>query len=168
MARDKVYGQPIHSVSSDFSTLGKSSSGTQELEMRRSVKSEIGYKNLNIRISALLDRDNQPSSHLIIWRDVTQRKLADEARQRARGEMFVLLNAISSAASNAMNLEDFLSESIYQIIYPFRCQSVAIFLMSEKSKKNEILEAYQELLSKIEENKQVSHQEIKKKQDSGI
>lgn len=37
--------------------------------------------------------------------------------------------------------------------------------ISEKSKKNEIFDAYQELLSKIKETKQVSHQEEKKKQD---
>ncbi len=43
--------------------------------------------------------------------------------------------------------------------------SVGKASISEKSKKNEILEAYQELLSKIEEGKQTSHQEVKKKQD---
>src|SRR5438445_5991916 len=40
--------------------------------------------------------------------------------------------------------------------------------ISEKSKKNEIFDAYQELLSKIHETKQVSHQEAKKKQDETV
>ena len=37
--------------------------------------------------------------------------------------------------------------------------------ISLKSKKNEILDAYQKLLNQIKESKQVSHQEVKKKQD---
>ena len=48
--------------------------------------------------------------------------------------MFVLLNAISNAASHAINLDEFLSESIYQIIIPFRSQVVGIFLMDERQK----------------------------------
>ena len=63
--------------------------------------------------------------------------MAEDARQRARDEMFVLINAISSAASNTLNLEDFLLESIYQIIYPFRSQVVGIFLLDERAKKGE-------------------------------
>ena len=51
--------------------------------------------------------------------------------------MFVLINAISSAASNTLNLEDFLLESIYHIIYPFRSQVVGIFLLDERTKKGE-------------------------------
>jgi signal transduction histidine kinase len=50
--------------------------------------------------------------------------------------MFVLLNAISNAASHSINLDDFLSESVYQIIYPFQSQLVSIFLVDEKSKGN--------------------------------
>ncbi|HEV2916314.1 MAG TPA: hypothetical protein VGW78_01050 [Candidatus Babeliales bacterium] len=37
--------------------------------------------------------------------------------------------------------------------------------ISLKSKKNEILDAYHELLNKINENKQVSHQDVKRKQE---
>ena len=48
--------------------------------------------------------------------------------------MFVLLNAISSAASNTLSLDDFLLESIYHIIYPFRSQVVGIFLLDDKNK----------------------------------
>ena len=48
--------------------------------------------------------------------------------------MFVLLNAISNAASHAINLDEFLSEFIYQIIIPFRSQVVGIFLMDERQK----------------------------------
>jgi hypothetical protein len=40
--------------------------------------------------------------------------------------------------------------------------------ISAKSKKNEIFDAYQELLTKMSENKQMSHQEVKKKQDEQV
>jgi ABC-type microcin C transport system duplicated ATPase subunit YejF len=53
----------------------------------------------------------------------------EEARQRARDEMFVLLHAISGAASRALNLDDFLAESIYRIVYSFQSESSVIFLL---------------------------------------
>ncbi len=131
LSRGKAYGFPITSVLNDWPNLIKFSEGVKELEMKRSVKTQDGWRYVNIRISPLANRNTSHFGHLIVWRDITERRLAEDARQRARDEMFVLLNAISSAASHAMKLEDFLSESIYQIIYPFRSQVVAIFLMDE-------------------------------------
>jgi PAS domain S-box-containing protein len=137
LSREKVYGQPIASVLSDLANLGQTLDGNRELDMKRSIKSLEGWRYLNIRISALTDRERKQFGRLIVWRDITDRRLAEDARQRARDEMFVLLNAIASAASHAINLDDFLSESIYQIIYPFRSQSVGIFLVDDRTKKNE-------------------------------
>ena len=91
---------------------------------------------MNVRLSNLLSHTGQPFGQLIIWRDITDRKLVEEARQRARDEMFVLLNAISNAASHSIKLDDFLSESIYQIIYPFQSQVVAIFLIDDGDDNN--------------------------------
>jgi signal transduction histidine kinase len=103
--------------------------------MKRSIQLEEGWRYLNIRISSLTDRDRNPFGRLALWRDMTERKIIEDARQRARDEMFVLLNAISSAASNTLSLDDFLLESIYHIIYPFRSQVVGIFLVDDKNKK---------------------------------
>jgi PAS domain S-box-containing protein len=133
LARDTAYGFPIISVLNDWPNLIKFSEGVKEVEMKRSVKTQDGWRYVNIRISPLQNRNASHFGHLVVWRDITERRLAEDARQRARDEMFVLLNAISSAASHAMKLEDFLSESIYQIIYPFRSQVVAIFLMDEQA-----------------------------------
>ena len=130
--REKAYGQPIHTILGDAAN---TSEGIQELEMKRSFKSQEGWRYLNIRMSALLDAEKRNFGQLIVWRDITERRLAEDARQRARDEMFVLLNAISSEASQAMNLEEFLSESTYQIIYPFRSQVVGIFLTDEKKQE---------------------------------
>ncbi|HUH96330.1 MAG TPA: histidine kinase N-terminal 7TM domain-containing protein [Anaerolineales bacterium] len=134
LSREKAYGQPISSVLNDLPNLGKTFDGVQELEMKRSIRSQEIWRYLNIRISSLNDQRNLPFGRLIVWRDITEQRLAEDARQRARTEMFVLLNAISSAASHAINLDEFLSESIYQIIIPFRSQVVGIFLMDERQK----------------------------------
>jgi len=136
-SRDTAYGQPIFNVLGDFPNLGQTFGGNREYEMKRSVKSQEGWRYLNIRISSLADREKKQFGRLIFWRDITDRKLAEDARQRARDEMFVLLNAISSAASNAIGLDEFLSESIYHIVYPFRSQIVAILLVGEIEQNDE-------------------------------
>jgi PAS domain S-box-containing protein len=137
LTRDKVINQPITSVLSDLPNLGQTLNGGQDAEVKRSIKSEEGWRYLNIRISTLADPDHKIFGRLVIWRDITDRRLADDARQRARDEMFVLINAISSAASNTLNLADFLLESIYHIIYPFRSQVVGIFQLDDRVKKGE-------------------------------
>jgi PAS domain S-box-containing protein len=136
-ARGQVHGQPISSLLGDLSNLGLTLNASQEVEMKRSIRLEEGWRYLNIRISTLMDRERMPFGRLTLWRDMTDRKLTEDSRQRARDEMFVLLNAISSAASNTLSTEDFLLESIYHIIYPFRSQVVGIFLMDEKAKGQE-------------------------------
>jgi PAS domain S-box-containing protein len=136
-SREQVRGQPISSLLGDLSNLGLTLNTSQEVEMKRSIRLEEGWRYLNIRISTLMDRERTPFGRLTLWRDMTDRKLTDDSRQRARDEMFVLLNAISSAASNTLSTEDFLLESIYHIIYPFRSQVVGIFLVDEKPKRPE-------------------------------
>lgn len=137
LLREKVINQPIASVLGELPNLGQTFNGGQDSEVKRSIKSEEGWRYLNIRISPLSDRAQKQFGRLVVWRDITDRRLADDARQKARDEMFVLINAISSAASNTLNLEDFLLESIYHIIYPFRSQVVGVFLLDERTKKGE-------------------------------
>lgn len=137
LSRAQAMGQPVTSMLGNLPNLAQSFDSSQELEMKRSIKSEDTWKYLNIRLSPLRDREQKLFGRLTLWHDVTERKLTEDARQRARDEMLVLLNAISSAASNVVDLDDFLSESIYHIIYPFRSQVVAFFLLDEKSEKQQ-------------------------------
>ncbi len=126
--RNLMYGKPVRSILPDWPDISNIAGGEKELEMRRSVKTHGNWRYLNVRLSILRNWNRDPIGQLIIWRDITERKLVEDARQRARDEMFVLLNAISNAASHSISLEDFLSESVYQIIYPFQSQLVTIFL----------------------------------------
>lgn len=137
-SRQEMYGQPINAVLGDLPYPEQNFNGSQELEMKRSLRSEEGWRYLDIRISPLTDLEHKSFGRLAVWRDMTDRKRSEEARQRGRNEMFVLLNAISSAASSNLKLEDFLLEVIYHIIYPFRSQVVGFFLMDERNKKNEV------------------------------
>lgn len=131
VSRHGLYGKPIRSVLPDWLDISVASEDLKELEMRRSIRSHDNWRYFNVRLSNLKDKNGEPFGQLIVWRDITERKLSEDARQRARDEMFILLNAISNAASHSLNLNDFLTESIYQIIYPFQSQIVAIFLADE-------------------------------------
>lgn len=133
VSRDKAYGQSIHSILGDTTPLGSTFDEVQDLEMKRSFKSQEGsWRYFNIRISPLSNSAREHFGRLVVWRDITERRLAEDARQRARDEMFVLLSAISSEASQAENLEDFLTETIYQIISPFHSQVVCFFVGDDK------------------------------------
>jgi PAS domain S-box-containing protein len=127
----KLSGEPAEKIFIDWPNLTNSLSDTRELDLKGSVKLKNEWVYLNIHISPLKDADSNQYGKLIVWRDITERRLADEARQQARDEMFILLHSITSAASRALNLDDFLSESIYQIVYSSHSQSIAVYLLEE-------------------------------------
>lgn len=138
LSRHHLYGKSIRSVLPDWFDLSQATEEGREVEMRRSVKSEESWRYLDVRLSSLKDQMGNSFGQLIIWRDITERKITENARQRARNEMFVLLNAISNAASHANNQEDFLSDAIYQIIYPFKSDGMGIFLVDENVKNGDV------------------------------
>ncbi|MDO8752603.1 MAG: histidine kinase N-terminal 7TM domain-containing protein [Anaerolineales bacterium] len=139
LSRETIYGQSITRVLTDWPRISQAPEGIKELEMRRSVKSHSGWRYLNIRVSQLKNKQNEKIGQLIIWRDITGRKLADEAHQRARDELFVLLNSISSTANRSSNMEEFLSETSYQILYSFHSQAVAVFLTEDEEGRKQTL-----------------------------
>jgi PAS domain S-box-containing protein len=128
MPREHIFGLPVEQILSEWHKVSRSSEGIKEMEMRRSFKAQNDWQYLNIRISPLSDKRNAPIGYLVMWRDITGRKLADVIHQKARDELFVLLNAISSLASRSIDTEEFLSELNYQIVYSFHSQAVAAFI----------------------------------------
>jgi PAS domain S-box-containing protein len=127
----KIFGQPAQNILADWPNVAKQIGNLRESEIKGSVILQEGRRYLNLRLSPLVDQKGSNFGQLIIWRDVTERRMAEEARQRARDEMFVLLHAISGAASRAMSLQDFLAEADYQVLYSFQSQSSAIFLLEQ-------------------------------------
>ena len=127
-AEESLYGKPLQSIFTDFPKLAGILRKNLEVEIDRTLSVNHEYRFLNIKSTNLYD----PPGHLILWRDITNRKRAEEARHQARDEMFVLLNAITNSASQTSNLSEFLSEAIYQIVYPFRSQMVLIYLIDDR------------------------------------
>lgn len=124
-------GQPAEKIFLDWPNLTNSLKDTHELDVKGSVKIDEEWTYLNIHISPLRDADSNLFGKLIVWRDITGQRLAEEARQQARDEMFILLHSITSAASRALNLDDFLAESIYQIVYSSHSQSIAVYVLED-------------------------------------
>ena len=128
--REKVFGQSAEEILKNWPNLDQERALNREQEVEGRVNLNGEWRYLNVRISPLDDQNNQNIGKVILWRDITHRKKSTEARLRARDEMFTLLHSISGAASRSMNLNDFLEESIYQIVYSFRSQASAIFLLA--------------------------------------
>ena len=128
---ENIYGKPITQILTDWKDILNSTKGNKEREMRRRVEPQEDWRYFNIRISKLTDQNNSNFGHLILWRDITIRKITDAARQEARDELIVLMNAVSNAASRAKNLEEFLDDAGFQIVYSFKSRFIAIFLIEQ-------------------------------------
>jgi PAS domain S-box-containing protein len=145
VSREELFGKPAEQILSNWPKLNLEPFA-RELEIRGSLKIHGEWRFLNVRILPLMSRANKQIGKVVLWRDITERKKSDDARQRARDEMFVLLHSISGAASQTLNLNDFLSEAMHQIVYAFQSQVSMIFLLdggeSEKSPPRYYLAAH--------------------------
>jgi len=131
--RHELFGQPADRILRDWPNIVKRFADdpmTLDNDGSMSVRDEWRY--LNIRLHPLMNWQGHLIGHTVIWRDITERRKVEEARQRARDEMFVLLRAIYGAASRAQNTDDFLTASIYQIVYTFQSKSCLILLKERK------------------------------------
>lgn len=144
LPRHKILGQPAEKNLRDWPNLcaaptwlERSVDDKKALNVIRSVKIQDEWRSLNLRADPLTDRDGKLLGHLLVWRDITDRRKVEEARQRARDEMFVLLRAIYGAASRTQDTVDFLTAAIYQIVYTFQGQSCIIFLQEISGNKSE-------------------------------
>jgi PAS domain S-box-containing protein len=125
--REELFGQPADQIMSNWPKLNVEPSA-REVEIRGSLKIHGEWRFLNVRILPLLGRAGKQVGNVVLWRDITERKRSDDARQSARDEMFMLLHQISGAASQTLNINDFLAEAMYQIAYAFQSQVSLIFL----------------------------------------
>lgn len=149
--RSEMIGKYAEDFISDWSNPVEHA-GNTDMEMQGSVKVKGGWRYIGTYISPLKDAEDHYLGQLIIWRDNTRRKAVEDARQRARDEMFILLNSISGAASRAQDVNDFLNTSMYQIIYSFNCQVGAIYVIDEgfdKSSNRLLLSAHHGLTENV-------------------
>ena len=137
LPREQIFGKPVDKILSNWPK-PEEDIGNNGIMMdtNGSVNVQNEWRYLNLRANPLKDVDGHLMGHTITWHDITDRRAAEEARQQARDEMFILLHSISSASSRALNLETFLEESIYQIVYSFQSQASIIFLMEETAQES--------------------------------
>jgi PAS domain S-box-containing protein len=138
--RDELIGMPVREVLADWPNV-VSQMGTINMALDTNCSIEINdsWRYFNLRVQPLTNNKKRLIGHVIFWRDITEQKLADDARKQARDEMFVLLHGLAGAASEASSLESFLSDSAYLIMSAFQCQTLSIFLLEENQKKEEPL-----------------------------
>lgn len=129
LARDRIFGRAGEEVLTRWQNI--KASRDKEININGSVQVGGEWRYLQMRVSPLFD-GQRPLGRVILWKDMTEWQKAEEARRQARDEMFVLLHAISGAATRAMSLDDFLTEALFQIAYAFHSQMSAIFLLEEK------------------------------------
>jgi PAS domain S-box-containing protein len=137
LPREKVFGQPAENVLTDWTNIINKSDSSKELDVRGRITLQNMCRYLNLRISPLIDLRGNQFGRLVVWRDITDSKRVEEARQLARDEMFMLLHSISNAAGRAANIEEFLEDTIYQIVYSLKSQASVIFLVEENVNNTE-------------------------------
>jgi PAS domain S-box-containing protein len=126
--REQTFGQPAENILQNWPKLDRESS-LRELETKGSVRIQGELHYLSVRVLPLNQPPDQHLGKVILWRDISERRKADDARQRVRDEVFVLLHTISDTAFRTLNLNDFLTEAITQIVYSFHAQSGLIYLL---------------------------------------
>jgi len=129
--REKIYGLPAENVLTDWSSIVHGNDKSKELDVRGRINLQNMWRYLNLRVSPVVDANGHQIGRLILWKDITESKRDEEARQLARDEMFMLLHSISNAASRATNIDEFLEDTIYQIVYSFKSQASVVLLVEE-------------------------------------
>jgi len=130
VTREETFGKPADDFLQNWLKLEQEPS-IREPELKGSVKVNGELRYLSVRILPLIHPPEQQVGRVVLWRDLTDRRRVDNARQMARDEMFVLLHSISDTAFRTVNQNDFLAETISQIVYAFRSQAGLIFLLEE-------------------------------------
>jgi len=141
MSREQAFGQPAEDALQNWPKFDQEPS-VRELEVKGSVNVNGELRYLSVRILPLIRPAGKQVGKVVLWRDISERRRTDNARQRARDEMFVLLHSISDTAFRTLNLNDFLAESISQIVYSFQSQAGLIFLLEESRSKEDAPRVY--------------------------
>jgi PAS domain S-box-containing protein len=127
---EETFGKPAEDFLQNWLKLDQEPS-VREPELKASVKVNGELHYLSVRILPLVHPPEQQVGKVILWRDMTDRRRVDNARQLARDEMFVLLHSISDTAFQTVNQNAFLTETISQVVYAFHSQAGLIFLVEE-------------------------------------
>ena len=127
VSREETFGQPAENIMENWPKPDQEPS-VRELEIKGTLRLHGELRILSVRIMPMIRPPNRQIGKIVFWRNITERRKADNARQSARDEMFILLHSISEAAFRTLSLNDFLDETIIQIVLSFHSQAGLVFL----------------------------------------
>jgi PAS domain S-box-containing protein len=120
----EIWGHPIEQAFPDWKRI--SLNIVPSLEFRGSVYIGQRWKYLHVRLHPI---QKLASTKAIIIRDITDSRMAEDARQSAREKMFVFLRSLANTFREALTIEDFLRHALYQTSYTFKIHSGALALL---------------------------------------
>jgi signal transduction histidine kinase len=120
----KAFGNPIDNVLTNWSSIS-GTNDAKEMEFRGSINLNKQWRQINVRVKNL----DAERGKLIILRDITVRKGADENRQHAREEMFNLLRSFFRSANMILSTTVFFRDVLFQIAYTFRVDSGSFYMV---------------------------------------
>ncbi len=135
--KKKIYGAHVREVFFRWPNIAKILESGKDADIRGSFSRKGRFLHLHVKVLHIEDRIGSLIGRLILIRDYTERRQAEEARQLARDEMFSLLHSISGAASRSENTIEFITASMYQLAYSFMSKSIAIFLDDTETERDQ-------------------------------
>ena len=141
MSREQAFGQPAEDALQNWFKFDQEPS-VRELEVKGSVIVNGELRYLSVRILPLIRPTGEQVGKVVLWRDISERRRTDNARQRARDEMFVLLHSISDTAFRTLSMNAFLAQAISQIAHSFQSQAGLVYLLEESRSKESTPNVY--------------------------
>lgn len=125
--RDSILDLPLTKFDLEIPLSRSSMEQPASFEIQKSIKRRDENKYYSVQVSSISEPAEGPEQ-LLLWREITNKKLVENVRQKTRDAMFVLLNAVSGEASQSASVAEFLDGVIYQLIFTFRTQAAVVYL----------------------------------------
>lgn len=135
-SKHSAIGADISRLFSDWETLASEMGANVQLQISGRTASQEDQQYLDMHAMVITDRAGNPLGRLVSFRDVTEKRKAEESRTRAKDQMFSLTNSISSAASRTGTVDEFLHASVQDLVRAFRCQSSFVFLANDQADRD--------------------------------
>ena len=139
ISKKKTYGTHVKEMFFRWPNILKILASDQDADVRVSFSTKGRFLYLHVKVLLLKNPMGATIGRLILLRDYTEHRQAEESRQLARDEMFSLLHSISGAASRSENTIEFITASMYQVAYSFMSQSIAIFFNDKEADNQRFL-----------------------------
>lgn len=146
-------GKHIKDIFPDWQRIKLNNAAEDGREFRGTIFINQERRHLGIRVKSLESNESPARNKMLILRDITELKSADDARQFERDAMGVFLHSLSIAYKDSKTIGEFLERALYQTLYTLNIDSGLIYLLepaSEVKRKNFSLQAGHGILAEKE------------------